>query len=136
MSSNARSNQASPKAAICAIVSKNHLAHARSMMESYRKHHPKVDAYVLIYDADNEETSKLREPFHLVSATQIRHFFPDFLRFSFSYDSLELACALKPVFIRYLMDQLGVKSVIYADADILFYSPIKRIHVALSSKSI
>lgn len=121
---------------ICAIVSRNHLAHARSMVASYKEHHPHHKAFVLIYDSKRSQLSGLSEPFEIVTADELAEEYPEFYDFAVKYTPLEFACVLKPFFLLYLFKIFRLKSVFYVDSDIQFYSSTQRLQSQLSKHSI
>jgi hypothetical protein len=122
--------------AICAIVSRNHLAQARHMIASYKKFHKNASTYVLVYDAKQAELSELKESFEMIGGDALAAEYPEFYELAFKYTAFELACALKPYFLLHLFERFPIKSAFYVDSDIQFYSSINDLHTRLRTHSI
>lgn len=106
---------------IASIVARNYLAHARVLATSYRTHNPAGEIHVLVIDETDEQAGR-DEPFVMVRLEQI--FSADEIRALVDqYDVLELATAVKPRFLEYLLNQDGVP-VAYLDPDIQVYGPL------------
>jgi len=94
------------------IIARNYLAQARTLAKSIRELEPDVDFYVLLID-EGEITD---EPFEVVYAKDIGIYDQNHL--FFKYKTIELATAVKPHFIKFLLDK-GHNKVLYFDPDIL-----------------
>jgi glycosyltransferase involved in cell wall biosynthesis len=105
------------RSAACTIVSKNYISYARVLAESFRRHHPDAEMYVLLVDRLDGHFDPAAEPFTLVELSALG--IPDLPRFAFQYAITELNTAVKPSFLRYLFRERGVGRVLYLDPDIL-----------------
>jgi hypothetical protein len=103
---------------ICTIIAKNYLAHARVLTASFLEHHPTGRSYVLAIDEHAGYFDATAERFTLVTLNDLALPKPR-NTFLFQYSLVELATAVKPFFFRYLFDNVGVKTVVYLDPDIL-----------------
>jgi glycosyltransferase involved in cell wall biosynthesis len=102
--------------AACTIVSNNYLAFARVLAESYQEHHPGAPFYVCVVDRPHPSVSYTRFPWTTVLAEELD--IPGFANFAFRYDLVELNTAVKPYFLTYLRDRVGLERVLYFDPDI------------------
>jgi glycosyltransferase involved in cell wall biosynthesis len=118
----------------CTIISKNYLALARTLAQSYRRHHPGGRFFVLLADRLDGRFDPRQEPFELVEVESLG--IPEFSRFSFRYSILELNTAVKAYFLRYLFEREGGGKVLYFDPDILLLGDVGRIVELLDRHSI
>lgn len=107
---------------ICTVIATNYIPQALALMESARKFHPEMDFCVLIADGTTNQYPPL------VGA---RVFIPDELgidpkiiqeMFSY-YDLFELSTALKPFFLKFLLED-GSETVTFLDPDTVLYGKI------------
>jgi glycosyltransferase involved in cell wall biosynthesis len=120
--------------AACTVVSRNHLAYARVVCESFRRHHPGARFFVLLADRNQGEIDAGREDFTLVELERLP--VPELPRFCFQYDILELNCAAKPYALRHVMRQPGVERVLYLDSDTFVYRELTEALELLERQSI
>lgn len=112
---------------ICTIIAKNYLAHARTLCASFLEHHPEGRCYVLVIDDHAGFIDPAAERFQLVSLADIPLPEPA-RRFCFKYDVTELATAVKPFFLRWLLETRGEAAAFYLDPDILVTAPLDPLH--------
>lgn len=120
--------------AACTVVSKNHLAYARVVCESFTKQHPGARFYVLLADRIEGEFSPRKEGFELIELEHLP--VPDLPRFCFQYDILELNCAAKPYLMRHLLQQPGISKLLYLDSDTFVYRELTEVLELLEQHSI
>ena len=120
--------------AACTVVSKNHIPFARVVCESFLRHHPGARFYVLLADRNDGELPRTGEGYDLIELSELG--IPDFPRFTFQYNILELNCAGKPYLMRRVLDQPGVSSLLYIDSDILVYRELTEALEALERHSL
>ena len=118
---------------ICTIVAKNYLAHARVLARSYAEHHPGARTWVLVIDEVDGWIDAEREPFELVTPADVA--IPGFERMVCLYSVLELSTAVKPSFLRWLMDERGLERVAYMDPDIRVHGDLSEIDRLLESNT-
>ncbi len=104
-------------AVACTIISKNYLAYARVLCNSFRTHHPDIQFVVLLVDRVDGYFDPGAESFEFVTLEQLS--IPDLSRFCFQYTPIELNTAAKPYFLDWLFTEQGYQKVIYLDPDIL-----------------
>lgn len=119
---------------ICTIIAKNYLAHARTLSESFLRHHPGEECFVLVIDEVDGYVDATREPFTLVRPEQIGLAAWDEMRGA--YDVMELSTAVKPWLLRHLLrnhdDGSGVA---YFDPDIQIASRMVELEKTLREHS-
>lgn len=107
---------------VCTIIAKNYVAYARVLAESFLEHHPGGTCTVLVIDDVDGYIDVEAEPFELVTPADLD--IEDFGHMTAIYDVLELSTAVKPWFLRYLLNERGMSSVVYLDPDIRIFSPM------------
>lgn len=105
------------KLAIFTIISKNYLAYARTLMASVKIHYPHSPLYICLADKIDGYFDPGKELFEVVEAEQLD--IPDFNRFTFRYEIIELNTAVKPFMFKWLLENTDCEAVIYLDPDIL-----------------
>jgi hypothetical protein len=120
--------------AVCTIIWKNYLAHARTLGQSLRAHHPDVPFFVLLADQVDGYFDADREGFEVIEIEQLG--IPEAHRFCFQYSPLLLNTAVKPWFLAYLLARHGVRKVLYLDADILVLDRLDALAALLDRFSI
>jgi hypothetical protein len=104
--------------AVCTIIAKNYLAHARVVCASFLEQHPEGRAYVLVIDGHEGFIDPAAESFTLLTLDALR--LPETREvFCFKYSVVELATAVKPFLLTYLLKERGERVVFYLDPDIL-----------------
>lgn len=106
---------------ICTIIAKNYVAQARCLTRSFLARHPGGKVYVLLLDELNNYFDPAGEPFELVAIDDLT--IPELPAMVRRYTVRELATAVKPYFLAWLLEQ-GVGSVCYLDPDIYFYGSL------------
>ncbi len=117
--------------AICTIVSKNYLAHARTLVESFHRHHPQGQAFVLLADQVDGFFDPSAEDFTLIEAKDLG--IPDFEQMAFRYNVTEFNTAVKPFFLERLFERESISSLIYFDPDIYIYRRLEQLQTLLES---
>ena len=120
------------KRAACTIVSLNYLPYARVLCNSFLRHHPDCDFYVLLVRIPaNLDLSC--EPCRVLPVEDLG--IPDFLSVAFKYEILELNTNVKPTFLKWLFAQ-GYDQVVYLDPDIFVYRRLNSIFETLARSTI
>ncbi|MDQ3647021.1 MAG: methyltransferase domain-containing protein [Actinomycetota bacterium] len=110
---------------ICTIIARNYLAYARALATSFQSYHPDGTCSVLVIDDVDETLDDSTEPFAIVRPDELG--LNRFEAMAAMYDVTELSTALKPWFLRLLLERTGGGPVSYFDPDIRFYAPIGHI---------
>ena len=119
---------------ICTIISKNYISFARTLIESYLKHHPDGKAFVLVTDQLGNEIIPKNEKFNLIQLKDLQ--IPNVESLCFKYNITELNTAVKPFFMEYLLKKYQLGKLIYFDPDIYIFQNLKRIFDLLTENSI
>jgi glycosyltransferase involved in cell wall biosynthesis len=88
---------------------------------SYARHNGEAGCTVLLLDDPDERLGDAGEPFRIVRPAEIG--LDAFEEMAAMYDTLELATAVKPWFLRHLLER-DRAPVAYLDPDMRFYAPI------------
>jgi hypothetical protein len=114
----------------CTIVSRNYLSYARVLGESWLRHHEGSHFYALVVDGLSEEAET--GPVEIVQPGALA--LPSFRELAFRFDVTELATAVKPAFLSFLLARED--AVVYLDPDVLVLGPFAEVERALSSAGI
>ncbi len=107
----------------CTIVARNYLPHARVLTASFLRHHPAGQCFVLIIDDEDGTLDTRDEPFGALRLRDIGLDRAEIERLGAIYDVVELATAVKPALLRWLLD--GPRDhAIYLDPDIKVFDPL------------
>lgn len=120
--------------AACTIISKNYLAQARVLADSFKRHHPDIPFYVLLADRLDGYFDPHSERFNLVDIDELE--IPDPDRFRFRYTVIEHDTAVKPYLFSYLLERVGIKKLIYFDPDILILHDLSTLFALLDAHPI
>ncbi|MFB9276760.1 hypothetical protein [Cohnella cellulosilytica] len=102
---------------LCTIISKNYIAMARTLAQSFLEHHPTGKVYVLLADEDEGQIQASEPSFEWVRLPEIG--LPSSPDMRFQYDITEFNTAVKPFFLEYLLVRRGLESIVYLDPDTL-----------------
>jgi glycosyltransferase involved in cell wall biosynthesis len=132
---NGRSPPSGPiDVAACTIISKNYIALARTLADSFHKFHPNVAFFVLLVDQVDGYFEPQEERFYLVGTDELDIPYKD--SFCFKYNILELNTAIKPYFLSHLFEKFSIKKLIYFDPDILLTQAVSNLFELLKTHSI
>jgi glycosyltransferase involved in cell wall biosynthesis len=108
---------------LCTIIARNYLAYARVLAESLAEHQPDGRLAVLVVDGADDLRGE-EESFEVLSPTDIGC--DEFAGMAARYELVELATALKPWLLRFLLGR-GAPSVTYLDPDIQVFDSLSRL---------
>ncbi len=118
----------------CTIVSPNYLPFARTLAQSYLRHHPEQVFFVLLVADLHEKEIFDDEPFTAVLMDELS--LPDIKCLAMKYDLLELNTNVKPTFMKHLLAHYGLEALVYLDPDIYVYSPLVPVFEMLKSANV
>lgn len=104
--------------AACTIVSKNYIAFARVLADSFHQHHPDGRFFVLLVDRNDGHVDAQAEAFELLEIEELENV-PELRSFIFKYTLLECNTAIKPYFLAHLFERYDLPNLVYFDPDIL-----------------
>ncbi len=107
----------------CTIVARNYLAHARVLASSYTARHPGERLHVLVVDGEAGGFDPASQPFTMHLPAELPLPAGEFRRMAAIYDVTELATAVKPFFLRLLLDR-GADALLFLDPDVEVYAPL------------
>jgi hypothetical protein len=105
----------------CTACTISHLPRARVAAQSWREHHPEAPFFVLLIDGDDWPSDG--EHFDVVLPEELGLSSEELALQRGIYDAYELSCALKPPFIRRLLER-GESAVVFTDPDVCFYGSV------------
>ncbi len=135
VSENQTTNPKSEEYAIFTICSKNHLAYARILAESFLEHN-ECKVFVLLADAVDGYFDEKAEKFTLITLDTIKDRIPNFDSFCFQYNIYELSTSVKPFFLEFLFEKYGLKKLIFFDPDILITNNLHELIESLDKYSV
>lgn len=109
----------------CTIIARNYLAFARVLASSFLRHHPGWRFTVVMIDAGADEQWP-DEPFRVLHLAELGLPIDEVHRMAVIYNVTELATAVKPVVLRYLLEE-GSAPVVYLDPDIEVHHPFPEV---------
>lgn len=121
--------------AACTIVSKNYLPFARTLTDSYIRHHKDARVFVLLIDKVDGYFDPSKENFQLIELDDLDNI-ENKEQIVFKYNIIEFSTAVKPFFIEYIFKHHPVKQLLYFDPDILITNPLNRVQNLLATYSI
>ena len=107
----------------CTVITRNRLAHARVLANSFLKYHPGGTITALLVDDVLREVDPAEEPFRIVYPPETELDSTEFLRMAAIYTPYELGGSLKPWIIRHVLGERATP-VLYLDSDILVFSSL------------
>ena len=110
----------------CTIIARNYMAHARVLAQSFFEQHPNGTFTVLLIDDENRRFDERCEQFRCLRLSDIELNPGEIGRLAAVYDVTELATAVKPPFLRYLLRE-GPTDVVYLDPDIRLYGSLDEV---------
>lgn len=120
--------------AICTIIAKNYIAHARTLCNSFLDLYPEGNCHVLFVDDTKgflEVESERFKAYHLHELG-----IPDLRDFCFKYTVTEICTAVKPYFLRFLLETARAGKVVYLDPDILVLNRLDNIFDAMEEADV
>ncbi|MDQ2984760.1 MAG: glycosyltransferase [Actinomycetota bacterium] len=106
------------------IIAQNYLAQARVLAASYLEHHPDTTFFVLIVDSPPQPAIQTTEAFEVLRLADIGLDEREAHRMAAIYDLTELATAVKPWFLRHLLERSNGDPVAYFDPDVEIFTPL------------
>jgi glycosyltransferase involved in cell wall biosynthesis/2-polyprenyl-3-methyl-5-hydroxy-6-metoxy-1,4-benzoquinol methylase len=119
----------------CTIIARNYLAQARVLARSFFEHHPEGRFSVLVIDAETPVVLGAEDRFRVLLPLQIGFEEAEFHRLATIYDVMELATAVKPQLLKFLLAE-GSTAVTYFDPDIEIFQPLDDIEELARKHSI
>ena len=115
------------------IVARNYVAHARVLAASFRKYHPRACFVTLVIDGDENDRASLSGLGTVALPADLGLDPDEWAQMAGIYTVLELATAVKPALLRWLLNG-GVRGtgetgpVAYLDPDVVVYGPFPEVY--------
>jgi glycosyltransferase involved in cell wall biosynthesis len=120
---------------VCTIVSKNYIAYARVLADSFYKQQSEGQFFVLLVDRNDGHIDPEKERFTLIEAEELDNI-PARESFLFKYTLLECNTAIKPYFLEHLFQRYDLENLVYFDPDILITHPLDELEKLVEKHSI
>lgn len=117
----------------CTIVARNYLSYARILADSFLRHHPGSNFYLLVVDGLPEGVAA-GPGITVIDVGELA--LPNFPAMSFKYDVTELSTSVKPTLLSLLLGKYDEEAIAYFDPDILIMRPLEEMNRQLSSADI
>jgi hypothetical protein len=121
--------------AFCTIITKSHIAFARSLADSLAASNSQNKLFVLLVDRSDGYIDYDKESFHIIKLEELNDQ-EDIKKMCFYYTPLELCFCLRAWLHEYMFKKTNFKKWIYLDSDILVYSSLNKISDYLDNISI
>ena len=113
----------SPTVGACTVATRNYLADARLAARSWCDHHPGAPFTILVVDGDvGPPATWVHRDVELVTPSQLGLPDHELLAMAAIYDPAELACALKPLALRRVLERSDLA--VYVDGDVEVLAPM------------
>ncbi len=106
------------------ICTKNYLAYARALAESFLTYRPTAKFYVLFIDDYKGYIEPAKEKFVVIPLSAIKSI-GNLKHFVFKYDVCGINTGVKPFFIDYLFENYPITKLFYFDTDILVFNKLE-----------
>ncbi|MBW4418865.1 MAG: hypothetical protein KME13_06500 [Myxacorys californica WJT36-NPBG1] len=123
------------EAIACTIITKSHLAYARTLAETLAEHQPEIKLYVLLADRVDQYFDPVLEPFELIQLEDLADQ-PTIQKMCFYYTPFELCCALRGALHEYIFEKTSALSWLFFDSDIMICHSLETLFQELSSVSL
>lgn len=99
----------------------NYLPKVRLLIESFRRHHPEIRLVLALSDLIDDPESLRGEAWDEIMPIDTLDI-PDWRRWAFTHDIVELSTAIKPFVLRRLLERPDCGGVFYFDPDMVLFS--------------
>ncbi|WP_157611345.1 hypothetical protein [Sediminibacterium salmoneum] len=123
------------KKIVYTVCSANHLAHSKTMADSFVAYHPDYTLYIVLVDkADNRFDLNSFRPHNIIEISELG--IPEFDLFTQRYTVIELNCAVKSFAAQYLFRNFSPDILLYIDSDTLIYNKLSNVELYLTQSNI
>lgn len=113
----------------------NYIPKVRMLFASLRQHHPEAVLHLLLADGMTDLLDLSKEPFDEVTMLADLNV-PHWKGWAFCHTIVELATAMKPLFLQSLLERDDCAKVLYLDPDMVVYSRLDDILASLDEANI
>jgi hypothetical protein len=123
------------KRVVGTVITKSHLAYARTLAETLAEHHPEIKLYVLLADRIDQYFDPALEPFELIQLEDLTDQ-STIQNMCFYYTPFELCCALRGALHEYIFEKTSASSWLFFDSDIMICHSLDSLFQELSHVSL
>lgn len=118
------------------LVNIAYLPMAKTLADSFIRHNPDIPFYICLFDDKKDIVDAMFLDYNIYDKNNLDKNEYDDMRSR--YDNFSMACALKPYFAEALLRNYNPDSIIYLDADLMFFNSLEKLRAILdeSQKSI
>ncbi len=117
------------------VCSANHLAHCKTMADSFIKHNPEYQVIIALTDEINNRFSASEfEPYTLIESGKLG--FQNFSLMAKQYSVIELNCAMKAFVANYIFNKFEPDLLVYLDSDIWVFHSFNSVEAAMLEKDV
>ncbi len=121
--------------AVCTVITKSFLSHARMLAHSIAQHNPGLKLYVLLADHVDGYFDPETEDFELITLDCLAD--QELVqKMCFYYTPFELCCALRGLLHKYMYDEIKAERWIFLDSDIMVFGSLDRLYKQLECCSL
>lgn len=113
----------------------NYIPKVRLLFSSLREHHPEAVLHLLLADGTTDLLNLSKEPFDEVTSLAEMQV-PHWKGWAFCHSIVELATAMKPLFLQGLLGRADCGKVLYLDPDMVVFSRLDDIIASLDEDNI
>jgi len=123
------------KKIVYTVCSANHLAHSRTMADSFLAHHPDYTLFIVLVDqVNNRFDLNSFKPCNVIEISELS--IPSFGEFTQRYTVIELNCAVKSFAAQYFFRQYAPDILLYIDSDTLIFNRLSMVESYLIKSNI
>lgn len=123
------------KKIVYTVCSANHLAHSKTMADSFILQHPEYTLYMILVDRVDERFNlNSFKPHNIIEISKLG--IPDFTEFTQGYTVIELNCAVKSFAAQYLFKEFSPDILLYIDSDTLIFNNLSIVESYLIKSNI
>ncbi|BDQ11537.1 hypothetical protein [Sediminibacterium sp. TEGAF015] len=123
------------KKIVYTVCSANHLAHCKTMADSFIAQHPEYSLYIVLVDrVDGRFDLNSFKPYNIIEISELS--IPDFVEFTQRYTVIELNCAVKSFAAQYLFREFAPDMLLYIDSDTFIYNNLSIVESYLIQNNI
>lgn len=119
----------------CTVITKSHLAFARTLAHTLDEHNPNSKLFVLLADKVDGYLDPQAEPFHLIRLEDLADH-EAVERMCFYYTPFELCCSLRGSLHDYMLNETSARSWVFLDSDIMVFNSLDDVFRQLEETSI
>lgn len=117
------------------VCSANHLAHCKTMVDSFVKYNPEYNIIIALTDEINNRFAVSEfEPYSLIESGKLG--FPDFSLMAQQYTVIELNCAMKAFVANYIFNNYSPDLLVYLDADIWVFHSFNSVEAVMAENDL